>query len=524
MKKSFVRSVFSHAGSLTSLSKNIVANYVGQGWSALMGLLFIPLYIKFLGAEAYGVIGLYSVIYGVFNVLDFGFTATMNRELALYSVRVEKAREMRDFVRSLEVIYWVVGIFIGISIIGLAPFIADHWVNAQKISSDVIQRAIIMMGLLAFLQWPLSLYQGGLLGLQKQVLVNSLSATMNTIRSGGSVLILWLVSPSLIVFFYWQLVVAAIQVLITIAFLWKNLPKGDSIPVFRFDVIKRIWRFATGIGVASIMTLLRYQVDKIIVSKLVSLEMFGYYVIASSVGNALSSFGGPIFTATFPRLAVLIGGGDLERIKNFYHRSCQLVAAIAIPSALVVSLFSFELISLWTWNLETAKIVAPVLSVIAIGTMLNSLAGMPYDLQVAYGWTKLTVYKSLISFVILAPAIFFFTKTFGLVGAGFSWVLVNSGYILIEVPIMHRRLLKGEMRRWYVEDVGIPLLWTLLAVVLLRVIIPQMGLSLSLIPVLMIVSALSLVASILSVPLIKSVVFSWWRSIQSQVEINGRGS
>ena len=39
-----------------SLKKNILANCLGQGWSAVMGLAFIPLYIRYLGMEAYGLI------------------------------------------------------------------------------------------------------------------------------------------------------------------------------------------------------------------------------------------------------------------------------------------------------------------------------------------------------------------------------------------------------------------------------------------------------------------------------------
>ena len=45
-----------------SVRKNVVANYLGQGWSALMGLAFIPLYIRYLGMEAYGLIGVFAVL------------------------------------------------------------------------------------------------------------------------------------------------------------------------------------------------------------------------------------------------------------------------------------------------------------------------------------------------------------------------------------------------------------------------------------------------------------------------------
>lgn len=43
------------------LKRNLIANYLGQGWTALMGLAFIPLYIRYLGIEAYGLIGLFPM-------------------------------------------------------------------------------------------------------------------------------------------------------------------------------------------------------------------------------------------------------------------------------------------------------------------------------------------------------------------------------------------------------------------------------------------------------------------------------
>ncbi|MDE2320337.1 MAG: hypothetical protein KGL31_00215 [candidate division NC10 bacterium] len=44
------------------VKRNIVANTLGKGWSMLMGLVFVPLYIKFLGMEAYGLIGFFATL------------------------------------------------------------------------------------------------------------------------------------------------------------------------------------------------------------------------------------------------------------------------------------------------------------------------------------------------------------------------------------------------------------------------------------------------------------------------------
>ena len=56
------------------LKRNLIANYLGQGWTALMGLAFIPLYINYLGIEAYGLIGLFAVLQGWLVLLDLGMT------------------------------------------------------------------------------------------------------------------------------------------------------------------------------------------------------------------------------------------------------------------------------------------------------------------------------------------------------------------------------------------------------------------------------------------------------------------
>ena len=107
---------------MTVVKRNIIANFAGQGWAALMALAFVPLYIKFLGIEAYGLIGFFAMLQGAFQILDLGLSQTMNREMARYSALPDKAGEARDLVRTLEVGYWAIGIVISIVVITASPF------------------------------------------------------------------------------------------------------------------------------------------------------------------------------------------------------------------------------------------------------------------------------------------------------------------------------------------------------------------------------------------------------------------
>ena len=159
---------------MSRLAKNIAANFVGSGWIALMGIIFIPVYIKFLGIDSYGLIGIYTSLQALFGLLDIGLSTTLNREMARLSGQTDKAGEMRDLVRTLEIIYWILGAAIAFAVILLAPLIANYWIQPGKLSTDTIQQAIMVMGLTIAFQFIFTFYSGGLLGLQKQILLNSI--------------------------------------------------------------------------------------------------------------------------------------------------------------------------------------------------------------------------------------------------------------------------------------------------------------------------------------------------------------
>jgi O-antigen/teichoic acid export membrane protein len=140
------------------------------------------------------------------------------------------------------------------------------------------------------------------------------------------------------------------------------------------------------------------------------------------------------------------------------------MATLVIPVAAVVSLFSYELLLLWTGNVETAHNAAPIASVLVIGTALNGLMNLPYGLQLAYGWTQIGLYINSFFILTLVPTIVYATLHYGPVGAAAVWVALNMTYMLVGVPLTHQRLLKGEARRWFRSDICLPLLATLLVV------------------------------------------------------------
>ena len=165
--------------------------------AAAFGLAFVPVYLRLIGVEGFGLLGFYAALTTLLQVLDLGLSPTMNREMARYAAAPGKAGEARDFVRTVEVGYWGIGAVLGLSLAALAPWVAHNWLNPEALSVTVVQTALLGMAGLTFLQWPISLYQGGLLGLERQVPFNLTWITFTAVRHIGAWLVLTL-SPSVV--------------------------------------------------------------------------------------------------------------------------------------------------------------------------------------------------------------------------------------------------------------------------------------------------------------------------------------
>jgi O-antigen/teichoic acid export membrane protein len=56
-----------------SLKRNIIANYTSQLYVTGVGILILPLYIKYMGAEAYGLVGFFTMLQALYDTFHLIF-------------------------------------------------------------------------------------------------------------------------------------------------------------------------------------------------------------------------------------------------------------------------------------------------------------------------------------------------------------------------------------------------------------------------------------------------------------------
>lgn len=439
---------------MPSVKFNVLANLLGSAWTALMGLAFIPLYIHLMGVEAYGLVGVFISLQAAFAVLDLGLSQTLSRELARLSGQADSGEKMRDTAKTLELIYWAGAFVVALSIGSSAYYISYHWLNPESLSRESVMHALWVIAGVIGLRWPLTLYSGGLNGLQRQVLLNGFLVFFTTLQSLGALIALLLIKPSIEVYFLWQAFAALLQVVIMRVAFWRAMPKGNG--RFSKAILFDIWRFALGMTGISLLATILTQLDKVLLSRFLDLKSFGYYVFASTVAAVLFKVIGPFFNAYLPRLTQLATDDGNQQLTDTYRQGCELMALLVVPVTCVLVWCANPILQLWTQNSLLVSSSSLLFSLLIVGNAINGLMTLPYVLQLAYGWTKLAFYQNAIAVTVFVPALLIATHQWGAAGAASVWVVLNGICLIFNVHVMHRRLLPGEKGRWYANAVLLP--------------------------------------------------------------------
>lgn len=435
------------------LKRIVLANFSTNALLAALNLMFIPIYIRFLGIEAYGLVGFFASLRGVFAVLNLGLGPTASREIASRAHLPEKRGESRDILRTLEFPIWAIGLLIAVLLMAFSRPLSVHWLNAQTLPPTVIRDAILLFALQFLIRWPMAFYSGVMRGLDLQIQQNVITSIFAAISYGGSALLLWLYSQDVRTFLAWQTICVTGEMLATIVIGWRHLrAPGLPRPRFRLDLLKSLWKFSAGMAGASFFAVILKQMDRVLISKLCTLEQLGYYTAAASAAQALLNVAGPITTSAFPRYCSLLAKGEMAKLSALYHRTSQFTAFLMVPLGAFLITIPETLLSIWTHSPVLSANAAPVLATLGLAYLLNSFMINVHSFNVATGKSSIPFWTNVVGVMTLTPLGFLLVWRFGIIGAGVSWLLFNLGYFLVVPHIVHKISLRGEARQWYLRD------------------------------------------------------------------------
>lgn len=431
------------------MKRNIVANYIGTFWGASVQILLVPAYIHYLGVESYGLIGFYTTLQVWLMLLDLGLTPTISREMARYRGGAITADYIKALLRALELVCLALAATSFLAVATGSAWLSRNWFILHQLTSSEVRIAIIMMGSVIVIRWMNNFYRGALQGLQKQVWMNVAWVIFVSIRSIGVLAILHWVSPTIVAYFAYQCIVSVAEALVLRFGVVRVLPKGGRASLSVRQLLKEHMHFAGDMTLLSLLGVAISQSDKVILTKILPLREFGYYVLATTIANGLLAVVAPVFGAITPKLTESAARRDPASLTQNYETATDLIVLLVYPFAAMLIFLGGPLVTAWSGNAALAQHVVPYLALLTLGTGFYCLAHMPYALQLAYAWTRLPVILNAVTVAVLIPALIVLVPRYGPKAAAAAWALVNAAGLAIQVFSVHRHLLpKGQNQRW----------------------------------------------------------------------------
>lgn len=434
--------------------KNFLAGVASSCWGAVVAVLAVPYYIKYLGVESYGLIGFFAMMQAMLSLLDMGMSPTMNREAARHSA-LESITEVRALLHTLTVLYLGMGFLIAVGIYLSSNYLSDYWLKIETIDPTVVRHAIILMGVVIACRLPIGLYQGVLMGKQLILLSSKIYILMVSLSSAGAIWVLAFLSSTIEAFFIWQGLVGVFYFIVMRWVTWNALGR-EEIAKFNIRNLRNIWKFSVGMSGIAFSSIVLLQLDKILLSSLLTLKDFGLYSLAIILAGGLNILVIPLFNVVFPSFSGLVAKKQETQILKIYKTGAHIFSGIIFSLAFSVAFYSHEIVYLWIQDSDIANKISPLVSALIIGGAINGIMIFSYALQLAYGLTRVTLVIILSLIIFYVPATYILVITFGMLGGGYSWLLLNLVYLFFGTWLTHRYLFKTQGFEWILCDVLLP--------------------------------------------------------------------
>lgn len=400
------------------LARNTMFNLVGQGAPMIVALVAIPLLIKGLGNDRFGVLALAWMVIGYFSLFDLGLGRALTKIVA------EKLGEHDE--NALPALVWtslslmgVLGILGTITVTLLSPLLVY---DVLKIPENLRNETLNAFYLLAC-SIPIVIGTAALRGFleahQRFDLVNAVRVPLGLLTFVGPLVVLpfshnvvWIVSVLLI----GRLVALGLHVWLCL----HIVPALRSEKKVSLGLARRLLNLGSWMTISNIIGPLMVTFDRFLIGALVSLAAVTYYTTPYEVVTKLWVISGAFIGVLFPAFSTSLVQDKMRTIQLFDLGVKYTYIAI-FPLTLVLVLFATESMTLWL-NAEFAQQSSRVMQLLAVGVCINSLAQVPYALVQGAGRPDITAKLHLAQLPFYLVAVWWLISRLGIEGAAIAWV------------------------------------------------------------------------------------------------------
>lgn len=443
------------------LYKNIIANFLGVIFTTVLTFLVVPYYLEWLGPESYGLVGFATLLQNWLMIISAGFNPVAGRFAARAQSGHERWSDAYTLFRSIDGFIFAVGFCIVIFLLLLPVSSYDTWFNASNIDKTVLSRSAILLVIVSILRLASAVNRGIIANLEMQIWLNLHLSIFSFLRFAASLPIVYIYRDVISLFNWWAFV--SILEYGTLQLKIKNIiPVSGKFFSFSLMLLKKHGKFALTLSFTSLVWVAITQLDKVIFTKLMTLESFGVFSTSVLLSSGVLLLSQPLTQALQPRLIKAYASGGIASLESELRSATKLIIITLLPVCAVLSLRSEDVMYLWTANSDIAHKAAVYLPGYVIGNYFAALLGLLYLLQVAVGDVKLHFKGNVFFSLLLIPIMVYLALNFEPVFVSYFWAIANFIMLVCWGGFVVRKFAHSLRFVWVLVDVVIPTLTLIL--------------------------------------------------------------
>ena len=430
MKKHIDRQSYT-SGSL--LTRNVLWNLAGRILPLAVGLISIPLLIRVLGTDGFGLLSISWMIVGYFSLFDIGIGKSLAKVISEELAKNHDAQIPLMAWTGLLLLF-MLGVSGGVTAWKAAPEIVG-FLNLPKYFQ---QEALDTLLILAF-SVPVVVCASGFRGIlsayQRFDLINKIQVLLG----------IWMfLGPLIILPFTHSLAVIvsslALGRIISLGFYFFFSWRVSHISI-KFQVqlssVKPLLSLGGWMTVSNIVGPIMTYMDRFFISAWISVTSVTYYTVPYEIVSKLSIFPQAMMGVFFPAFSSLLVSNRAKAIVLVDQAMAYLFFA-TFPVVFLITAFAPELLSWWVGS-EIALHSALVMQVLAIGVLVNTPAHVALTLIQAEGKANWTAYTHLFELPVYLAALWWASTHFGIIGVAIVWsarVAIDAAVLLFLMSML----------------------------------------------------------------------------------------
>ena len=395
----------------TRVVSSIIYNYLATGFITVTGFAYTAFVVHRLSHSLFGILVLTTSIITYSNLLDLGIGITVMKMVA-ERTHDGPSDEVTTIVRNAVAMFAVIGAVVFAIVLGIEPFVGGLFkVSGEDLHLFQVSLAIAALGI--GISFPSAIYTAVHQAHGDYRYMSILGICVQAVQVGVGMMIL-------LAGFGVVALVALAAALNVVAFVVKvrhshrrfgvRVRRGKS----SWTVARQMFSMSVWVFLLNLATHLIFNTDNIIVGAVLGTSAVASYQVALGPASSLQTAGDQFNMVSLTAAASLRAQGAMDDLRRLLLEATRMVAAVAMPGAVVFAVWGRQLLALWVGPFFVASFWTLV--VLSIGNLFAALNGAANQVMLVLNRYRLVSLLSLgeaITNVVLSVVL---AKRVGIVG------------------------------------------------------------------------------------------------------------